>query len=196
MCPDKIHPQDAFCSSDFVMRTTVTDITMVGDDPETADLDPQIKYNIIIDKVFKEPSVPSVEATCVVESLTSNATVGCFFSLCTLEQCSVQLDVDQTYLISGFVVDGQLKIDECGLHIPWEEVTSHMKIGLNKRYPNNCQCSTGEDKCIIDPPPTDICFCQYASCVEVQKEGCAPECKWKKSNTFKSCVQQATSPPL
>ncbi|XP_060064884.1 metalloproteinase inhibitor 2-like [Ylistrum balloti] len=191
-CPTKVHPQDAYCNGDFVIKASITDMTMVGDDPETPEDDPTTQYSISIDKVFKEPPVPTVEATCVVESLASNATAGCFFTLITLKEpqpCGVELNVDETYLISGFEEDGKLKIDECGLNIPWDEVTPHMKIGLNKRYEKNCQCPTGEGKCVADPASADICFCRYATCVEVQKEGCAPECKWFKSRSLKQCVE-------
>ncbi|OWF42325.1 metalloproteinase inhibitor 2-like [Mizuhopecten yessoensis] len=195
-CLTKTHPQDAFCQDDFVIRTTITDMKETGDDPTTPEIDPKTSYKIDIVKVFKEPAVPSIEATCIASSLSGNATVGCFFSLHALNAslpCGVELEVDslQEYLISGTVEDGKMIIDACSLAIPWEEVTGHMKIGLNKRYKKNCQCETGEDKCIVEPPEDELCFCQYATCVEVKKVGCAPVCKWKKSKTFKTCLGSA-----
>ncbi|OWF42324.1 metalloproteinase inhibitor 2-like [Mizuhopecten yessoensis] len=180
-CPTKTHPQDAFCQDDFVIRTTITDVTEV---------DPKTSYKIDIVKVFKEPAVPSIVPTCVPSGLS--VPPECFFSLHVLNAslpCGVELEVGQEYLISGTEEDGEMIIDACSLAIPWEEVTSHMKIGLNKRYKKNCQCQTGEDNCIVEPPEDELCFCQYATCVEVKKDDCAPVCKWKKSKTFKTCVE-------
>ncbi|XP_069141210.1 metalloproteinase inhibitor 3-like [Argopecten irradians] len=179
-CPDKVHPQEAFCKADFVIKAVVDDLTNYGDNPLTPEVDPRDKYTIIVEKIYK-----------------GNVTLGCYEEVWTLRDtlpCGVGLIIGEKYLLSGTIEVGDLVLDPCGLHEPWEEVTSHMKIGINKRYEKNCQCEVGESNCQIDTgliPAQKDCYCKYATCVDSSKAGCAPECKWKESKTFGACFDDS-----
>ncbi|OWF42323.1 metalloproteinase inhibitor 3-like [Mizuhopecten yessoensis] len=174
ICPDKVHPQEAFCAADFVIKATVDDLTNFGDDPLTTDIDPQDKYKVFVEKVYK-----------------GNVTTDCYTYVWTLRgslPCGVELTLEKTFLISGVIEEGVLIMDACGLHEPWDDVTSHMKIGVNKRYEKNCQCEIGDDRCKVDPALDKSCYCKYATCVQFAQAGCAPECKWKQSQSFSTCI--------
>ncbi|XP_060064885.1 metalloproteinase inhibitor 3-like [Ylistrum balloti] len=174
ICPDKVHPQEAFCAADFVIKATVADLTYFDDDPLTANNDPQDQYKVFVDKVYK-----------------GNVTEGCYSYVWTLRDtlpCGVGLTLDETFLISGSNDEGELIVDPCGLHVFWGNVTSHMKIGINKRYEKNCQCEVGAGRCQVDPLLNEDCYCKYATCVVFTKTGCAPECKWKQSQSFTPCL--------
>ncbi|XP_033745747.1 metalloproteinase inhibitor 2-like [Pecten maximus] len=180
LCPDKVHPQEAFCKADFVIKATVEGLTNYGDDPLTPEFDPQDEYTVIVEEIFK-----------------GNVTKGCYEIVWAFRDtlpCGVGLTIDQTFLLSGTEESGDLILDPCGLHTNWNDVTSHMKIGVNKRYKKNCQCEIGESKCQIDPSlisEQKDCFCKYATCVESTKAGCAPECKWKESKSFGPCFDNS-----
>ncbi|KAK2833413.1 hypothetical protein Q5P01_017302 [Channa striata] len=122
-----VHPQQAFCNADVVIRAKVVgkQEVEVGNNiygyPIT-----QIKYDIKQLKMFKGPT-QDIDAIYTASSSTV---------------CGVTLDSNgKEYLITGKLnSDGKMHVTLCQFIKPWEELTETQKKSLTQRYEMGCDC--------------------------------------------------------
>ncbi|XP_077474326.1 metalloproteinase inhibitor 2-like isoform X2 [Stigmatopora argus] len=116
-----LHPQQAFCRSDVVMKATVVGATEVGDNFQ------YIKYDINQTKMYKGP----------------NKDFDAIYTGSNPMACGVELNNGTEYLIMGRLKpDGSLHIDLCSfLSVPWEISRVMQKKSVLKLYQMGCACT-------------------------------------------------------
>ncbi|CAL8265992.1 unnamed protein product [Gadus morhua 'NCC'] len=122
------HPQQAFCSSDVVIRAKVVAMNKVdvGNDVYGNPVK-QVKYDVKLIKMFKGP-VMDIEAiyTAPISAL-----------------CGVTLDIEgqMEYLITGKLEsDGNVHVTLCDFIEPWDAMSPIQKKSLPERYHMGCDC--------------------------------------------------------
>ncbi|XP_067860127.1 metalloproteinase inhibitor 2a [Heptranchias perlo] len=123
-----IHPQQAFCNADVVIRAKVVASKEVnsGNDIYGNPIH-KIQYEIKQIKMFKGPE-HNIE---YIVTATSSAV------------CGVILETSgkKEYLIAGNLgVDGKMLITLCDFIVQWDMLTATQKKSLNQRYQMGCSC--------------------------------------------------------
>ncbi|TDH02945.1 hypothetical protein EPR50_G00158000 [Perca flavescens] len=137
-----VHPQQAFCNSDVVIRAKVVGEQLVdaGNDIYGNSIK-RIKYDIKQIKMFKGP-------TRVFDAI---------YTAPTSAVCGVTLVNNGTeYLITGKLeADGTMHITLCDFIKPWEATSATQKKSLTQRYEMGCDCKITRCRfipCIIHSP--------------------------------------------
>ncbi|NP_001279470.1 metalloproteinase inhibitor 2 precursor [Callorhinchus milii] len=123
-----IHPQQAFCNADVVIRAKVVEGKEVssGDDIYGNPIQ-RIQYEIKQIKMFKGPA-QSIEY---------------IFTAPSSAICGVTLETSgrKEYLIAGKLErDGKMYITLCDFIVQWDMLTATQKKSLNQRYQMGCDC--------------------------------------------------------
>ncbi|KAG5262395.1 hypothetical protein AALO_G00274690 [Alosa alosa] len=123
-----VHPQQAFCNADVVIRAKVVGGKEVhsGNDIYGNPIK-RIQYDIKQIKMFKGPD-RDIE---FVYTAPSSAV------------CGVTLDTTgkKEYLISGKAeANGKMHVTLCDLIMPWEAMSATQKKSLSQRYQMGCEC--------------------------------------------------------
>ncbi|KAM9203183.1 metalloproteinase inhibitor 3 [Mergus octosetaceus] len=117
-----IHPQDAFCNSDIVIRAKVVGKKLMKDGPFGT-----MRYTVKQMKMYRGFQImPHVQYiyTEASESL-----------------CGVKLEVNKyQYLITGRVYEGKVYTGLCNWYEKWDRLTLSQRKGLNHRYHLGCGC--------------------------------------------------------
>ncbi|XP_034751059.1 metalloproteinase inhibitor 2-like [Etheostoma cragini] len=122
-----VHPQQAFCNSDVVIRAKVVGVQLVdvGNDIYGNPIQ-RIKHDIKQIKMFKG-TTPVIDA---IYTAPSSAVCGV-----TLENNGME------YLITGKLeTDGTMHITLCDFIEPWEAMSDTQKKSLTQRYEMGCDC--------------------------------------------------------
>ncbi|XP_075889681.1 metalloproteinase inhibitor 2a [Nelusetta ayraudi] len=124
-----VHPQQAFCNADVVIRAKV-----VGEREVDAGNDiygnpiKRIQYEVKQIKMFKGP----------------NQDIEAVFTAPVSAVCGVTLDASgkKEYLISGKAEAGgaAMQVTLCDYIMPWDFLSSTQKKGLSQRYQMGCEC--------------------------------------------------------
>ncbi|KAJ8367543.1 hypothetical protein AAFF_G00315160 [Aldrovandia affinis] len=123
-----VHPQQAFCNADVVIRAKVVAVQEVvsGNDIYGNPIK-RIQYDIKQIKMFKGPA-HDIEA---------------IFTAPSSAVCGVTLEANgkKEYLIAGRPeADGKMHVTLCDLIMPWDTMSSTQKRGLSQRYDMGCDC--------------------------------------------------------
>uniref|UniRef100_A0A2K6KSR5 Metalloproteinase inhibitor 2 n=1 Tax=Rhinopithecus bieti TaxID=61621 RepID=A0A2K6KSR5_RHIBE len=123
-----VHPQQAFCNADVVIRAKAVSEKEVdsGNDIYGNPIK-RIQYEIKQIKMFKGPE-KDIE---FIYTAPSSAV------------CGVSLDVGgkKEYLIAGKAEgDGKMHITLCDFIVPWDTLSTTQKKSLNHRYQMGCEC--------------------------------------------------------
>ncbi|PSN36520.1 hypothetical protein C0J52_25428 [Blattella germanica] len=110
--------------------------------------------------------------------------------------CGINLNVEETYLITGRVYAGKARISLCGFHQPWNQLTIRQKKGFRLLYRQGCNC-----ECPKESSPSDICAwetssysdssslhdCQqkHAVCMKTVSGGCG----WSVDKKYRECMK-------
>lgn len=123
-----VHPQQAFCNADVVIRAKVVSEKEVGSgDDVYGNPIKRIQYEIKQIKMFKGPD-RDIE---FIYTAPSSAI------------CGVSLDVGgkKEYLIAGKADgNGKMHITLCDFIVPWDTLSPTQKKSLNHRYQMGCEC--------------------------------------------------------
>ncbi|VFV37510.1 metalloproteinase inhibitor 2 [Lynx pardinus] len=123
-----VHPQQAFCNADVVIRAKAVSVKEVdsGNDIYGNPIK-RIQYEIKQIKMFKGPD-KDIE---FIYTAPSSAV------------CGVSLDIGgkKEYLIAGKAEgNGKLHITLCDFIVPWDTLSTTQKKSLNHRYQMGCEC--------------------------------------------------------
>lgn len=123
-----VHPQQAFCNADVVIRAKAVSEKEVdsGNDIYGNPIK-RIQYEIKQIKMFKGPD-KDIE---FIYTAPSSAV------------CGVSLDVGgkKEYLIAGKAEgDGKMHVTLCDFIVPWDTLSTTQKKSLNHRYQMGCEC--------------------------------------------------------
>ncbi|XP_045840127.1 metalloproteinase inhibitor 2 [Meles meles] len=123
-----VHPQQAFCNADVVIRAKAVSVKEVdsGNDIYGNPIK-RIQYEIKQIKMFKGPD-KDIE---FIYTAPSSAV------------CGVSLDVGgkKEYLIAGKAEgNGKMHITLCDFIVPWDTLSTTQKKSLNHRYQMGCEC--------------------------------------------------------
>uniref|UniRef100_A0A9L0IJQ6 Metalloproteinase inhibitor 2 n=1 Tax=Equus asinus TaxID=9793 RepID=A0A9L0IJQ6_EQUAS len=140
-----VHPQQAFCNADVVIRAKAVSEKEVdsGNDIYGNPIK-RIQYEIKQIKMFKGPD-KDIE---FIYTAPSSAV------------CGVSLDVGgkKEYLIAGKAEgNGKMHITLCDFIVPWDTLSTTQKKSLNHRYQMGCECKVSRDHLLLgfssSPPP-------------------------------------------
>ncbi|CAM5155408.1 unnamed protein product [Eretmochelys imbricata] len=123
-----VHPQQAFCNADLVIRAKAVSGKEVdsGNDVYGNPIK-RIQYEIKQIKMFKGPD-KDIE---LIYTAPSSAV------------CGVSLDTGgkKEYLIAGKSEgNGKMHITLCDFIVPWDSLSATQKKSLNQRYQMGCEC--------------------------------------------------------
>lgn len=176
------HPQTQFCSADFVAVVRVKK-EILGNERD-------VVYRVKVNKVFKADESTMM----VLENNTLYTPPGDGL-------CGVNLNVGETYVVSGRVYSGKPMVTFCDLSMRWSDVTSGQRKGFRRLYRHGCVCeviytswlrkgavleTTGGKQCLWEstPGPQD-CQEKYGVCM-VGLSGCS----WTPSVPYKNCIKE------
>uniref|UniRef100_A0A0F7Z5I6 Metalloproteinase inhibitor 2 n=1 Tax=Micrurus fulvius TaxID=8637 RepID=A0A0F7Z5I6_MICFL len=123
-----VHPQQAFCNADVVIRAKAVSEKEVdsGNDIYGNPIK-HIQYEIKQIKMFKGPEED----------------IEFIFTAPSSAVCGVTLDVSgkKEYLIAGKSEgNGRMHITLCDFIVPWDSLSATQKKSLNQRYQMGCEC--------------------------------------------------------
>ncbi|XP_062331384.1 metalloproteinase inhibitor 2a [Osmerus eperlanus] len=129
-----VHPQQAFCNADIVIRAKVVGEKEVdtGNDIYGNPIK-RIQYEVKQIKMFKGPDQD-------VESV---------FTAPVSAICGVTLDTSgkKEYLISGKAeAGGSVHVTLCDYIMPWDTMSPAQKKSLSQRYQMGCDCKVGRER--------------------------------------------------
>ncbi|KAL0964695.1 hypothetical protein UPYG_G00327700 [Umbra pygmaea] len=123
-----VHPQQAFCNADIVIRAKVVGEKRVdtGNDIYGNPIK-RSQYDVKQIKMFKGP----------------DQDIDAIFTAPSSAMCGVTLDTSgkMEYLISGKVdASGKMHMTLCDYITPWDSMSSTQKKSLTQRYQMGCEC--------------------------------------------------------
>ncbi|XP_061430518.1 metalloproteinase inhibitor 3-like [Lethenteron reissneri] len=149
-CASSMHPQQAFCSADVVLRARIVGRKIVvGHFNLTSHGHP---FQMVLHRVKQIKIYKGMELLGEVTQLYTPTMDGL---------CAPSLDLSKTqYVITGKIRDGRVSVSGCDYVQPWEGLTLSQKKSLSYRYRMGCDCKIRE--------------CRSLPC----GEGSADECVW------------------
>nr|1BQQ_T Chain T, METALLOPROTEINASE INHIBITOR 2 [Bos taurus]1BUV_T Chain T, PROTEIN (METALLOPROTEINASE INHIBITOR (TIMP-2)) [Bos taurus] len=123
-----VHPQQAFCNADIVIRAKAVNKKEVdsGNDIYGNPIK-RIQYEIKQIKMFKGP----------------DQDIEFIYTAPAAAVCGVSLDIGgkKEYLIAGKAEgNGNMHITLCDFIVPWDTLSATQKKSLNHRYQMGCEC--------------------------------------------------------
>ncbi|KAE8575769.1 hypothetical protein XENTR_v10003936 [Xenopus tropicalis] len=123
-----VHPQQAFCNADIVIRAkAITGKEVDSGNDVYGNPIKRIQYEIKQIKMFKGPD-KDIE---FIYTAPSSAV------------CGVTLEIagKKEYLIAGKADgDGKMHVTLCDFIVPWDSLSPTQKKSLNQRYEMGCEC--------------------------------------------------------
>lgn len=136
ICSTKMHPQQAFCNSDVVIRARVVGSQVIdaGNDIYGNAIK-KVQYDVKTIKTFKGP----------------NQNIEQIYTAPISALCGVTLETNSLeYLITGKLdTDGTLLITLCDFIEPWDNLSPIQKKNLVQRYEMGCDCKI--TRCVTIP---------------------------------------------
>lgn len=192
MC-DFPHPQNKFCSADFVIKATIVKEELkFGDESMGIPFPLQKNYTVQFKKrdIFKGSSLLGSSDTLVIK--TSG----------TPWNCGETFTLNKEYVISGFVSDGEFFTNNCQWNPEYLTLEPHQRRGIRYMYEQGCNCtihhcrgencdfpqSLNPDQTCIWPGSynTNDCYAKYGFCL--------PDifgvCYWKQNRMLGGCLQR------
>uniref|UniRef100_A0A3P9K189 Metalloproteinase inhibitor 2 n=1 Tax=Oryzias latipes TaxID=8090 RepID=A0A3P9K189_ORYLA len=131
-----VHPQEAFCHADVVIRAKVVgEREVVSGNDIYGNPIKRIQYDIKQIKMFKGP----------------NQDIEAVFTAPVSAVCGVTLDATgkKEYLISGKAeADGSMHVTLCDYIMLWDSLSATQKKSLSQRYQMGCDCKVRQQKAI------------------------------------------------
>ncbi|KAG7260950.1 hypothetical protein CRUP_016298 [Coryphaenoides rupestris] len=116
------HPQDAYCSSEIVIRAKVVGKKLVKDGPFGT-----MRYTVKQMKMYK--------------GFDKIQHVQHIYTVASESLCGVKFDINKyQYLITGRVFEGKFYTGLCNFIERWERLSLSQKKGFNHRYQLGCGC--------------------------------------------------------
>ncbi|XP_052870341.1 tissue inhibitor of metalloproteinase [Anopheles cruzii] len=174
-----VHPQTAFCESDYVIVVQVV--------RQTVSKNRMHAYKIAIKKEYK-----------MSEDAREGLRHGKLYTAQDEAQCGVKLEPNKVYVIAA----NTPMVGLCNFVRPYSNLTIVEKRGLAGVYRKGCGCNIEPcfgPKCIVKPKtcnwspllPKGQCEESYGSCVpagRAQEKGFPTKCHWRRSPRFGECV--------
>ncbi|PIK51337.1 hypothetical protein BSL78_11774 [Apostichopus japonicus] len=216
ICAD-VHPQKEYCTSDYAIQGQVTakDVTIIPSDGESLfkeshsyrpspigdyfpfsvgfDATKKIVYTVDIEKRYKRNYLTHKGKTVEI-IVTHEARVA----------CTVDLYINQSYVIMGNVVNGELTLEPCGSYRNLVWITMRQFFGLKRQYRRNCRecsicgqwdyCDSTEGICTFGSASYNFgfygdggnCEIDFARCGKTRKGFCA----WLGGEDYRRCLGQ------
>ncbi|NP_001292268.1 metalloproteinase inhibitor 3-like isoform X1 [Magallana gigas] len=194
MC-DITHPQNKFCSADFVIKATI-----VREDLEFANNADDIPFPLMKNytvqykntDIYKGSSLLGSSDTLVIK--TSG----------TPWNCGETFTLNKEYVISGFVSDGEFFTNHCQWNPEYLSLKPHQRRGLRHMYGQGCGCTVHYcrgDACDGDFPKslnpnqaciwpgsynTNDCYAKYGFCLP----DVVGVCNWKQNRMLRGCLKK------
>ncbi|XP_012270738.1 tissue inhibitor of metalloproteinase [Orussus abietinus] len=176
------HPQTHFCESDFVAVVRVRKFFLINEY--------EIAYQVKVSRIFK--ATPKAELA-LKRGLLLTPTLDAM--------CGVNLDLGDTYVVSGRTNGDKPTISICGLTLRWSEVTSRQRKGFRQLYRYGCVCeilytqwwrkgtvleSAGGKRCLWESAPgPQVCQENHGICTPGPGG-----CHWMPSVPYKNCIKE------
>jgi len=141
--------------------------------------DREITYDVLVLQVFKGKNY---------------ATAGHNLKVVTAsvpEACGQILDVPQTYLLTGSMVDDNtVQIHSCGYNVPFTRISAADEKFLDNLYDTNTnECATGMfEDCFVEPCSVSTCNVNGAVCENNYCNGC--NAYWWSNDWTLVCLPQ------
>ncbi|GAB5584568.1 metalloproteinase inhibitor 1 [Prionailurus iriomotensis] len=124
-----LHPQTAFCSSDFIIRAKFVGTVEVNQTALSQ------RYEIKMTKMFKGFSaLGDASDIRFVYTPTAESVCGYFHR---------SQNRSEEFLIAGKLRNGHLHINTCSYVVPWNSLSSSQRRGFTKTYAAGCEECTG-----------------------------------------------------
>ncbi|XP_071850527.1 metalloproteinase inhibitor 3-like isoform X2 [Apostichopus japonicus] len=195
-----LHPQEEYCTSDYVIqgRVTAKDETFIDYERHyhyqlsqspppsqslpwiIADYFSYFSSSVGFDAMKKIVYTVDIEKVFKRNGLTAKGTtVEIIVTHHAKLDCNVYLSINQNYVIMGNVVDDQLTLEPCGSYRNVDRITKRQSQGLKRQYKKNC------NKCSICGQ-YDYCEIDFARCGKNKKGICV----WLGGRDYKRCLRQ------
>ncbi|KAJ8667107.1 hypothetical protein QAD02_008769 [Eretmocerus hayati] len=115
------HPQTHFCSAHFVLIVRVK---------ERISLEHETAYKVKINRRFKLSN----------ESLSEYLYDGLLYTASMDSLCGVNLQTNETYVVSGRVYAGKPRLSLCDLTMRWADASKRQRKGFKGLYAKGCAC--------------------------------------------------------
>nr|AFB81539.1 tissue inhibitor of metalloproteinase [Tegillarca granosa] len=192
---DPAHPQQEFCTVDYVIKAKVREKIFIYDADNTTEMPVEVKYVLKIKKIFKQtPAFEELNDTTVAFTSSKDSL------------CGVDLNVNEDYLISGNVNGGRMDLHYCSWIEKYNNPTSIQKRGVRFLYKNGCKCQVfrcfgngcnnpaafGVDEdhnCAWERGLPGDCYARKGICKKLGDGRCC----WKRTHALKNCAPKEHS---
>jgi len=178
----KRHPQEHYCTADFVVLAHVKRIVQ-------SNAKYNLAYKVRIKKEFK-----------VTEQGRAALAYGRILTPSHDASCGIRLKPGRRYVLSGTINQGKPWINLCNWHEEWDRMTSVQRKGFRKLYERECDCKVMEchwwgGRC---PSTTSACVwrtafdkfdCQGEHSICVRNDDAT--CRWSHSRSFRECMAKS-----
>lgn len=173
------HPQEHYCTADFVALVSVTSAKRSGGaDP----LAPR-GYGIELLRLFRGGQ----------KAAMALAREGLLWTPSHDGLCGVTFREGIRYLVTGSLHGAKPWVSTCGFVRPWAELTRKQRKGFQRLYEQGCRCSVRfhpgrHAQCVWETAflRTEDCQGQHAICVPRGNSGCA----WLGGVPYRNCVKR------
>lgn len=180
----KRHPQEHFCSADFVVLAQVKRIVTDRSEWSRA-------YKVRIKKEFKVTAKGRVALS-----------YGRILTPAHASTCGIRLKPGRRYLLTGNIRGGKPWINLCNWSQDWDRMTAIQRKGFRRLYQRGCDCKVVEchwwSKC--PPPATSQAACTWSTasdwpldCQQLHAicwRNAQGQCRWSQSRSLKECVRK------
>lgn len=182
------HPQEIYCSSDFVAVLEVLNMEEIYGNTVPRHMFPmEVNYTVNIGYVFKRTDAFSTADRMHLYTGGSDGT------------CRVDLEVDKSYIVMGYVSDGKLYFGLCDWTLRSEELTEHVFRGLHYHYRRGCNCEIqkcyGDEQCNALNNQNNTCPWRSSNQCDVEygfcREGPDSSCAWRSNRMRRSCLNRS-----